>query len=282
MPPSCRRPIGRWSRRGCAGRLPAALEAVAASLRRLAETQRTTVIAATYPLLVFLVAWCASAFFAGVLAPQFAVAFRAFDVPAQRFFAALAWLGKGVWFWGPIVPLAIIGLLTAWWLACTRTTPVEGRWTTRLFARVPWMGRVLRCSRTATFLEILALLVENRTPLPEAVTLAAEASGDPATLQAGRRWAAALASGQTLSPGGEPAFPPLVHWLLVAARRDGALLPALRHAAAAYHRRARHQSDLLRMFLPIIFTIAVAGSATVLYALAVFLPYVSMLYTLSR
>jgi len=141
---------------------------------------------------------------------------------------------------------------------------------------------MLRCSRTATFLEILALLVENQTPLPEAITLAAEASGDPATLQAGRQWAAALASGQTLPRGDEPAFPPLVHWLFVAAGRDGALLPALRHAAAAYHRRARHQSDLLRMFLPIFLTVAVAGGATASYALALFLPYVSMLYTLAR
>ena len=56
----------------------------------------------------------------------------------------------------------------------------------------------------------------------------------------------------------------------MAAGRDGALLPALRHAAAAYHRRARHQSDLLRLFLPIFLTIAVGGTVTALYALALF------------
>jgi type II secretory pathway component PulF len=202
-------------------------------------------------------------------------------VPAQRFFAVLAWAGRGAWLWGPVVPLVIIAVLTAWWLACTRTTAI-GRGVHGFFGRVPWMGRMLRCSQTATFLEILALLVENQTPLPEAITLAAEASGDPAILRVGRQWAAALASGQTLPRGGEPAFPPLVHWLFMAAGRDGALLPALRHAAAAYHRRARYQSNLLRVFLPIFFTVAVAGGATALYALALFLPYVSMLYTLSR
>ncbi len=265
-----------------AGRLPAALEAVAASVRRLADTQRTAVIAATYPLLVLLAAWCALLFFVCKLAPSMAAAFLDFGLPAQRFFAALAWTGRGAWFWGPIVPLAIIVLLTAWWLACTRTTAIEGRWSNWFFSRVPWMGQMLRCSRTATFLEILSLLVENQTPLPEAVSLAAEASGDPATMRAGRQWAAALASGQTLPREGEPAFPPLVHWLFMAARRNGALLPALRHAAAAYHRRARQQSDLLGMFLPIFLTVTVAGGATALYALALFLPYVSMLYTLAR
>ncbi len=279
LPPAYRAVVEAGVR---AGRLPAALEAVAASVRRLAETQRTALIAATYPLLVVLAAWCSLVFFACVLAPQLAATFLAFGVPAQRFFAALAWAGRGAWFWGPIVPLAVIVLLTAWWLACTRTTATAIRWSHWFFGRVPWMGRMLRCSRTATFLEILALLVENQTPLPEAVTLAAEASGDPPTLQAGRQWAAALASGQTLPPGGEPAFPPLVHWLFMAARRNGALLPALRHAAAAYHRRARHQSELLRLFLPIFLTVTIAGSATALYALALFLPYVSLLHTLSR
>ncbi len=279
LPPAYRAVVEAGVR---AGRLPAALEAVAASVRRLAETQRTAVIAATYPLLVVLAAWCALVFFVCKLAPSMAAAFLDFGVPAQRFMAALAWAGRGAWFWGPIVPLLIIGVLTAWWLACTRSSAIGGRWTNWFFGRLPWMGQMLRCSRTATFLEILALLVENQTPLPEAITLAAEASGDPATLQAGRQWAAALASGQTLPRSHEPAFPPLVHWLFVAAGRDGALLPALRHAAAAYHRRARHQSDLLRIFLPIFLTVAVAGGATALYALALFLPYVSMLYTLAR
>ena len=46
------------------------------------------------------------------------------------------------------------------------------------------MGRMLRCSRSATFLEVLALLVENQTPLDEAVALAASASGDPKTIRA--------------------------------------------------------------------------------------------------
>jgi hypothetical protein len=73
-----------------------------------------------------------------------------------------------------------------------------------------------------------------------------------------------------------PAFPPLVNWLLLSAGRDGVLLPALRHASATYHRRARHQSDLLRLFLPIFLTITVAGSVTALYALALFVPYMSL------
>ncbi len=134
----------------------------------------------------------------------------------------------------------------------------------------------------ATFLELLALLVESRTPLPGAVLLAAEASGDPATLQSARQVAAALENGQTQPAPGAPAFPPLIRWLLLASGRDGALLPALRHAAATYHRRARRQSDMLRLFLPIFTTLAIGGSVTAVYALGLFLPYSVMIRALAK
>jgi len=39
---------------------------------------------------------------------------------------------------------------------------------------------------------------------------------------------------------------------------------------------------MLRVFLPVIFTIAVGGTVTALYALALFIPYTSMLHALGR
>ena len=140
---------------------------------------------------------------------------------------------------------------------------------------------MLRYSHTATFLEILALLLENQTPLPEAVVLAGEASGDAKTLRSARQMAVMLSSGQTRPGDAGSSLPPLVNWLLLAAGRDAALLPAVKNAAATYHRRARYQSDLLRIFMPILMTAAVGGGATVLYALTLFLPYVTMLRTLA-
>jgi general secretion pathway protein F len=272
LPPAYRAVVEAGAR---AGRLPAALESVAASARRLSETYRVTALTAVYPLLVILAAWFGLLFFACVLAPRLAEMFLAFHVPGHQFFDVLARAGHNAWYWGPIVPVAILLLVVVWWSGC-----VEGCWTERLFGWMPWTGRMLHCSRTATFLEVLALLVENQTPLPEAVGLAAEASGDPQTMQLARQVAVALQNGQP-QPVDGPALPPLIKWLLLAASRDGALLPALRHAASAYHRRARHQSDLLRLFLPIIMTIAVSGGVTALYALLLFAPYAAMLRSLS-
>lgn len=272
LPPAYRAVVEAGVR---AGRLPAALEAVAASTRRLSETYRITTITAIYPLLVVVAAWGSLVFFACVLAPHLATTFQAFTAPGHHFFADLARAGDSAWYWGPVVPVAVLLLAAIWRLGNARH-----RWVELFFSWTPWTHRMLHCSHTATFLEVLALLVENQTPLPEAVVLAAEASGDRQTLRAARQLAAALQNGLTRC-NGTPTFPPLVTWLLLAAGRDGALLPALRHAAASYHRRARHQADLLRVFLPVFLTIAVGGTVTALYALTLFGPYTAMLHSLA-
>ena len=265
-----------------AGRLPAALEAVAASAQRTAETQRAAIVAVAYPLLVFALVWLGLAVFARNLAPTLLSSFHAFNVPGQGVFKVLAWFGHSAWLWGPAMPLLLAVLLFLWWHACTRAAALHSRRVDRLFGWLPWMGHVLQFSRSATFLEILALLVENRTPLDEAVTLAAAACGDPQTVRAARQLSESLRRGQTQPLPGDPAFPPLVNWLLLAAGREGALLPALQHSAATYHRRARNQFDLVRVLLPAFLTVAVAGTITAAYALVLFIPYTMMLNSLAR
>jgi hypothetical protein len=73
----------------------------------------------------------------------------------------------------------------------------------------------------------------------------------------------------------------LVKWLLLCSGRENVLLPAIQHAAASYHRRARYQSDMLRLFLPVILTVLVGGLVTAVYALALCIPYVLLLHSLA-
>ena len=77
-------------------------------------------------------------------------------------------------------------------------------------------------------------------------------------------------------------LPPLLAWLMASAGRQGALLPALQHAAATYHRRARHQADLVRTFLPVLLTVVFGGGITAVYVLALFYPYTAMLRALAK
>lgn len=269
-----------------AGRLPAALEAVAASARRTTETQRAAIVAVSYPLFVFAVVWCGLAFFTKFLAPRLATSFLSCNVPGEGFFATLAWFGQWAQYWGPAVPVVAVLLLLAWWHACTRAAIFHTHWADLLFGWLPWMRRMLQWSRSATFLEILALLIENQTPLDEAVALAADASGDPKTILAARQLAEAIQRGQTgekrvLNRSRATPFPAMIDWLVLAAGRNAALLPALKHSAATYHRRARHQSDLIRVLLPTLLTIVVAGSISAAYVLMLFVPYTVLLKALA-
>lgn len=265
-----------------AGRLPAALEALAASIRRVAETQRGVAAAALYPLLVLMSAWGLLAWFAYFTAGRLVPTFRAFGVTGQGLFEWLASCGRWAGYWGPALPVLILVLSAVGWYRSSRASIIESRLAGRLLGWLPWVGRTMRWSRTATFAEVLALLVENRVPLDEAVVLAAEASGDRRMVPAARQWAAALRGGET--PGrpltGRKEFPPLLMWLMATADRHTALLPALKHAAETYHRRAQDQAELARVFLPVVFTLAVGGTVVLLYALTLFVPYTSMLKTL--
>jgi len=263
------------------GRLPAALEALAGAIRRTAQTRRSVAMAALYPLLVLIAAWGLFAVFAHALAPRLLGLFVDLDVSEQGIFAMLARWGRLAGVWGPAVPLAVLIFAGVWWYASGRAGVIESRRAGQLLGWLPWMGSTLRWSRAATFAEILGLLVENRVPLDEALVLAAEASGSRQTLLAARQMASAVARGE---PGAimpeKTNLPPLLTWLMAAGHRHGALVPALKHAAETYRRRADHHAELARVFLPVVFTIAVGGTATLLYTLMLFVPYASLLRTL--
>jgi len=124
--------------------------------------------------------------------------------------------------------------------------------------------------------------VENGVPLGEAILLASRTSGHGGMRRAAEGLAAALARGQTLeSIDRQLPFPPLLRWIMAAGQRQGALVPALKHAAETYHRRAQHQAELAQRLLPVVITVLVGGGFTLLYAAAVFLPYFRMLEALS-
>ena len=263
-----------------AGRLPAALEAVAASVRRLAETYLAVTVAAAYPMFVVVLAWFGLVLFVVGIAPRLDATVFSLGFTNHRFYSLPTWISDSVWIWGPLVPAVVVLAALGWRFTYRKAAMSRGHWTARLLEATPWLGDMLRCSRTAAFLEILALLIDNHEPFPEALILAAEASGDPSLLQSARQLASMIENGQMHPEEVPGTFPPLLRWLLTAAGRDGALLPALQHSAATYHRRARRQADLLRIFLPVFLTVVVAGGVTVLYALSFFAPYTAMLQAL--
>jgi len=265
-----------------AGRLPAALEAVAASVRRMSETHHAIMVAATYPLIVVVLAWCGMTLFTVGLAPKLNAAFSSMGLTNHGFYVLPIWISQNVWIWWPLVPVAVLLAVLAWRISFLKAAMSRSHWTSPFLEALPGLGDMLRCSRTATFLEILSLLIENRSPLQESLILAAEASGDHVLLQSAQQLARMIENGQIPSGAESTAFPPLIRWLLTAVGHNRLLSPALQHAAGIYHRRARRQADLLQILLPVFLTVVIAGSATALYAVSLFAPYTAMLYSLGE
>jgi general secretion pathway protein F len=127
-------------------------------------------------------------------------------------------------------------------------------------------------------------LLENRVAYPEAVSLAAEVTGSEALIVDARAFSEGLGQGRSAGeairdvPGA--GFSPLLRWIL-ANDQQGSIVEALRNLAPMYRRRAAFRAEKLRLFLPSIVMILVGASATLLYALTLFLPLTSMLERLA-
>ena len=265
-----------------AGRLPAALESLAGSLRRLVQTRRSIVLSLTYPLLLFLVAWGLFAFSASMVVPAVSDAFKEFHFSGGEWFGAIAWLGRSARIWGPLVPAVLLVLAWMWCVGSKAAAVAQGTRATWVFAWIPGLGRMLQLSRTAVFVEVLKLLVENRVPLDKAVPLAADAAGDAALSETAEDFAAAIRRGEPGLAADLPGLPPLLAWLIAGGLRNDTLLPALRHAADDYQRRAEYQAELSRVMLPVFVTCSISAVIVLAYSFVLLVPYFMMLKSLAQ
>jgi general secretion pathway protein F len=225
--------------------------------------------------------------------PRFLAAFDSLLLPARAFGAqgtsfgmqhpvhgalqVMDLIGKYVWYWGPIFPMILILLVVAW-IASRRARTLQGGASLGLLRWFPWMGSMMRGFEAASFADLLALLIEHRVPYPEALVLAGDASGNRGLGRDSRVLAEAIARGE--APGeslrGRSDFPPLLRWVLATAPQQGDLVSALRQMAVRYRGLARHQADKLRVFLPTFLLFAIGATATLAYALALFVPLTTL------
>jgi general secretion pathway protein F len=261
-----------------AGRLPAALESLAAFVRAYLDGRRSVGMALSYPLLVLALAYALFVMLLSVVVPRFLGAFATFRLPVPGALAVLGRLGDTLVFWGPWLPVVLLVLLVFWgWSGRSASFGPKGAW--KVLRIVPWMGGVLRNYEAASFADLLGLLIENGVPYPEALALASEATGNRAIIRLGRALAETVAAGN--APAGvlrdQRVLPPLLGWLLAAGREQAALAESLHGLAAMYRKRAEYQAEKIRVFLPIVLLVAIGLTATLFFALSLFVPLTSML-----
>jgi len=263
-----------------AGRLPAALEGLAGSARRLAEVRRFVSAAMIYPLIVLLLAYTLFVFFIVRLLPKLLTVFDVGRPGAERlprFVEGLRGLGPGVAWWGPVIPALLLLAVGIWWYRSKQSLVLAGRG--GALAWIPAIRRLVRSAESTCLTDLLVLLLEHGVALHEAIPLAAEATGNAGTVASARRIAEALERGTLPAAGGEKnrGFPSLVTWLISNERSQSRLIPLLQHTADNYREQVFRQAAWIKMYLPVIFVVAVGGTAVAAYALCVFVPMADLL-----
>ncbi|MEX2140985.1 MAG: type II secretion system F family protein [Pirellulales bacterium] len=259
-----------------AGRLPAALESVAASVRRLSELRRAVSLAMLYPLVIFLLTYGLFVFLVVNVIPVLVSYDWTNTTPTL-----VGWvngLGDSVHVWGPVVPIVVIGLAAVWWQRSRRAALLQPGFGDRYLGWVPSLRSVFASSRAGAFCEVLSVLVAHGVPLAEALRLAAQSSGDARILGSAEEMAVRIEAGgkpdEELDQG---RFSPLVNWLLLTRGSKGELVQSLRFAADSYQRRASRQAEWLGLYLPLILTAVIGGAVVFLYAMALFVPWSMMM-----
>ena len=174
--------------------------ALTGALGRLADwrEQREAILAAVKSALIypgFLIAAALLSFLVLLLfvMPQFEALFRQTGAEPSLFANVLFVLSSFLRSYFPFI--AVLALLI-WFLARRRGASFSG-----LLSRLPFLTGYKRKVATERSLSVMAILFANRLPMPNALDLAAEASGDPDLSASLRGAAAQVREGARLSDG---------------------------------------------------------------------------------
>ena len=178
------------------GRLSQALEGMASIAKGYAEARRAIGMALLYPMIVFCLAYSLTLFFVIQITPRFVLALQSFGLSPIRAFNFLERLGQTAIYWAPILPI-LIGLLVVRWAWSGRSAVLDTGGFGPLLNRLPRVGAMIASYRAANFAALLALLIEHRVPLDEAVRLAGETSPDRRFREAAGRFAESIRRGGT-------------------------------------------------------------------------------------
>ena len=277
LPPAYRAVIAAGLR---AGRLPAAMEGIASTARRIAQLRNSIYLSLLYPLVVLVVTWGLAMFVLIKIGPVLARMLVEFDVTGPwviDFYDAAAHHAHWV---GPLVPLAFaVWLVWAWHRAGRIAAGLELHPLLSLGA-IGTLARLQRASRLASLADLLALLIGNSVPLPQAVELASAAVGSPALAKSGKTLAQQLRAGEpiTRAPAG---FPPLLAWTVSSGQPQPQLARSLSRTAEIYRDEMTRRSQWLMLFVPILSTLVICGTAVALYALVTLGPWIMIMRRLA-
>ena len=260
------------------GRLGELLEHYLHFARTSLDTRRRSILALFYPLLLILVTMMVFGTLVAFVVPPFEKIFRDFGMQIPELTLGVLWLARALGGWRlAILPVLLLVLVLAWILIGRLAGPLQRKW----LYYVPAMGRMVRLSAVSRFCHLLAIGLDHRVPLPEALRLAGSGTGDAYISQTTSRMATDVATGHSLSQAASthrmvPEITHVFEW----EGRDDAFSEVLRATGDICAAQARVQSGLIRVLVE---PMAVLGVALIvgLIAIALLMPMVKLLNALS-
>ncbi len=261
-----------------AGRLPVALEALTNFALEMLELRRRIGFALLYPTIVVSLAYGLFLLLILEVTARIRETYDMIGLPVPLPLSVLGRIGETAVYWSWLPPVLLFTTIFLWSRSSTanRFNP-----TTLTFplAWIPGFKRIAANHQAANFSQLLAMMIEHEIPLQEGIVLSADATTSSSFAASARAVADALSRGESLEKImlGRSDIPPFLRWLMAGRGREGSLLEGLRLATEMYRRRANDQAAWLRLAFPLATAVVIGGGATLLYALALFLPMAGLL-----
>ena len=238
--------------------------------------------AAAYPLTVVLVASVLLILFVQKTLELFLETIQSWDLEVNWIlFKLLEWNAAAPW-WTYVLPVGLI-LLTGFWMISGRAATMAFQGPEKLFLLLPGVRALVRDLQNYTLTRMLSLLTDRGIALPEALTLAGGASGSQRLERACHEIAANIISGDGIGPGFNTAItprrlrrfslPPLLDVCLQQVQHsEDRMVLRLRAVADFYRNRLERNFAWLRLLMPFVMFVVIAGGCALMYSVMVFWP----------
>lgn len=265
------------------GNLPDVLALLTTYARTLSDLSTVVYTALLYPIMIMLITLFLIVMIMIFVMPQFISIFSDFGMRLPFFTQLIVDVCRN-----PIptlvIPSGVIGV-TAIGLRQVFNATEAGRciWA-RIIYSLPVFGVLIRSARLAALTDLLAILVENQMPLPEAFELAAQAGSDPILKAGAIQIAEKLRQGSSLAQALKEykILPEVVSWMAGMGELKGTLPQTLKQAAQMYSRQVAVRSQMVQSVFPPMLVVLCAGFITSVFVFAVFLPLIGLLEGLSK
>jgi general secretion pathway protein F len=278
LPPAYRAVIAAGLR---AGHLSAAMEGIAHTARRIAQLRNSIYLSLIYPLIVLLLTWILGVFVLTKIGPVLSRMLVEFDVVGPWIIDTYDGLARHAEWFGPLLPL-LFAVWLAWsWYRAERIAAGLELHPLLVFGAVGTLARMQRASRIATLADLLALLIGNAVPLPDAVELSSAAVGSAKLAAGGKTFAEQLRRGEPIrhAPTG---FPPLLTWTLASAQSPVQLTRVLSRTAEIHRDEVARRSQWLAFYVPLVITTLVCGGLVLIYAGLTLGPWIALMRRIAQ